>query len=314
MRALPVLLLALVALGSATPAAAATTLGLVTPGTGSEAIARAAQAARSAAEEKGWTVEARDASVDGDALAQLVRREVAGLVLVAVRPEFDPAGVQAARAAGVPIVTVLAGASPAARFDLAVNQYALGADVGAYVLGRLGYRGRLITLRADADPGARARARVLDLMLQDAPGVALVASLDRGDGPEEAFRAALDRALAEAAGNAEASSPLAVWAATDALALLAEEALRARGLARERVTLVGVGGGPAALARLRDPAGLLTATAAIPYELLGEAAVDVLEDVAAGTPAEQIATGPYVFVDAVIVDQGSVPAEDELPW
>jgi ABC-type sugar transport system substrate-binding protein len=313
MRAL--LALVVLALAAAPSAADAVTLGLVVPGTGSEAVERAAQAARSAAEEKGWTVEARDASVDGDALAQLVRREVAGLVLVAVRPEFDPGGVQAARDAGIPIVTVMAGASPAARFDLAINQYALGADVGAYVLGRLGYRGRLVTLRADADPGARARARVLDLMLEDAPGVALAASLDRGSGPEDAFRAALDRALAEAGGPPAAdAAPLAVWAATDALALAAEEALRAGGFARERVTLVGVGGGPAALARLRDPAGLLTATAAIPYELLGEAAVDVLEDIAAGTPAEQIATGPYVFVDTVIVDQGSVPAEDELPW
>ena len=56
MRALLVVLLAAAA---AAPAAGAATLGLVTPGAGSEAVARAAQAARSAAEEKGWTVEAR---------------------------------------------------------------------------------------------------------------------------------------------------------------------------------------------------------------------------------------------------------------
>jgi simple sugar transport system substrate-binding protein/ribose transport system substrate-binding protein len=105
-----------------------------------------------------------------------------------------------------------------------------------------------------------------------------------------------------------------VWAATDELALAAEPVLKAAGLGRDRVALVSTGGTDAAFERLRDPDGLLAATLAIPYELLGEAAVDALDDLTAGTPAGQITPGPYLFIEPVLVDRNNVPGPEELPW
>src|SRR3954454_11503498 len=253
--------------------AGATVLGIVTPEQAGEAATRAAKAAQASAEEKAWTVEQRTA--------------------------------------GVPVVTVLAGASPQAAFDVTVNQYVAGGQIGAYLRGLADYRGPLVELRADAELGAKARARVLELMLQEAPDVQSLGSLQRagGDRWQDVLKRGLEQKLQQAG-----SGPLAVWAATDELALAAEQVLKAAGYGRDRVALVGTGGTDAAFDRLRDQDGLLAATLAIPYELLGEAAVDALDDLMAGTPAKQVTPGPYLYIEPVLVDRNNVPGPDELPW
>jgi simple sugar transport system substrate-binding protein/ribose transport system substrate-binding protein len=305
MRALLSLTLGLVLL--ATPDGA-TVLGVITPEQAGEPATRAAKAAQASAEEKSWTVEQRS----GAAASDLARVKVDALLLVGVRPEAQAATVEAARKAGAPVVTVLAGASPQAAFDVTVNQYVAGAQIGAYLLGLADYRGPLLELRADAEPGAKARARVLALMLQqEAPEVQSLGSLQRaaGDRWQDALKRGLEQKLQQAG-----SGPLAVWAATDELALAAEDVLKAAGYGRDRVALVGTGGTDAAFDRLRDQDGLLAATLAIPYELLGEAAVDALDDLMAGTPPRQVTPGPYLYIEPVLVDRNNVPGPDELPW
>ena len=47
---------------------------------------------------------------------------------------------------------------------------------------------------------------------------------------------------------------------------------------------------------------------------MGEAAVDALDDILSGTPKNEITPGPYLFMDAVLVDANNVPAEGEWPW
>ena len=225
MRALLSLTLGLVLLAAP---AGATVLGIITPEQAGEAATRAAKAAQASAEEKAWTVEQRS----GAAASDLARVKVDALLLVMVRPEAQAATVEAARKAGVPVVTVLAGASPQAAFDVTVNQYVAGAQIGAYLLGLADYRGPLVELRADAEPGAKARARVLELMLQEAPDVQSLGSLQRasGDRWQDALKRGLEQKLQQAG-----SGPLAVWAATDELALAAEQVLKAAGYGRDRV-------------------------------------------------------------------------------
>jgi ABC-type sugar transport system substrate-binding protein len=309
MRALLFLLTTVLALGASRADAA--TVGIIAPDLTVEAYARAARAAQSAAQDKGWTVELRDLKQAPTAPADLAGGELEGLVLIALRPDAVADQLAPVRAAGVPIVTVLAGASSLAVFDVGVNQYAVGAETGAYLLGLLGYQGELVLLRADDDPTARARTRVVELMLQDVPSVHALAKLDRPAG--EGWRDQLGQELAAKVPEA-GQGRLAVWAATDEMALVAEAALRGLGLGRDRAMVVSVGGLQAAFDRIRDPEGLFAATAALPYELMGEAAMDVIDDLGAGTPREQIAVGPYLFIDSVLVDRTNVPAENELPW
>ena len=109
-----------------------------------------------------------------------------------------------------------------------------------------------------------------------------LAKLDRPAG--EGWRDQLGQELAAKAPEA-GQGRLAVWAATDEMALVAEAALRKLGLGRDRAMVVSVGGIQAAFDRIRDPEGLFAATAALPYELMGEAAMDVIDDLGAGTPA-----------------------------
>ncbi len=309
MRAFLVAITAVLALGAAP--ARAVTVGIIVPDLAVEALARAARAAQSAAQDKGWTVELRDLKQVPTAAADLAGAELGGLVLIAVPPDTVAQQLEPVRAGGVPIVSVLAGASSLSVFDVGVNQYALGAETGAYLLGLIGYEGQLVLLRSDADPAARARARVVDLMLEDMQRVRRLADLQRAAG--DGWAQQLAQELQGKAGEA-GSGRLAVWAATDELALVAEDTLRKLGLGRDRATVVSVGGIQAAFDRIRDPEGLFAATAALPYELMGEAAMDVIEDLAAGTPREQIAVGPYLFIDAVLVDRTNVPGENELPW
>ena len=61
--------------------------------------------------------------------------------------------------------------------------------------------------------------------------------------------------------------------------------------------------------RLTLITSLLSATVAIPFEALGKAAVDSMQAIAVdGKPKEEVTTGPYLFMDAVLVDANNVQA------
>jgi ABC-type sugar transport system substrate-binding protein len=106
----------------------------------------------------------------------------------------------------------------------------------------------------------------------------------------------------------------AIWASFDGQAFVIDDLLQAQGLGKGDVWLTGVDGGQETFRRIRDPLSLMTATVAIPFELMGEAAVDSLERVMDGTPKEHITPGPYLFMSAVLVDSSNVPPEGEWPW
>jgi simple sugar transport system substrate-binding protein/ribose transport system substrate-binding protein len=73
------------------------------------------------------------------------------------------------------------------------------------------------------------------------------------------------------------------------------------------LTLVSIDGGPEAYRRIADPASLLSATVSIPFEELGNAAVDAMQVIAvSGKPKASVVAGPYLFMDAVLVDANNV--------
>jgi simple sugar transport system substrate-binding protein/ribose transport system substrate-binding protein len=282
-----------------------------------EGTARAAKAAEAAALDKGWEAELVDAAGDVGAQGQgleaiLAQRKADAVLLVRTRPEELKKPLEAARGAGVPVVTVMSGADPLTTLDVTVNQFEIGARIGVHLLALMGYDGKLLMERAPGQPDTRVRGRVMDLILDENRTMQLVASLDAepAAGEPEAMRGTLEPWLdKELQVGVEG-----IWTATAGQAFATDDILRAKGVRPEQVVLSTIDGGQEAFRRLRDPSSLLAATVVIPYELMGEAGVDALDDLLAGTPKEQIAAGPQMFVDTVLVDRATVPPEDEWPW
>src|SRR6266849_2584220 len=82
---------------------------------------------------------------------------------------------------------------------------------------------------------------------------------------------------------------------------LIDDILRAQGMKKGDVALVSIDGGPESNRRIKDPDSLLTATVAIPFEKMGGAAVDAMDQIVVKkVPKEKVVQGPYLWMDAVL--------------
>ncbi len=293
----------------------ATSLGVIGFQLADAAAERAARAIEASGQDKGWEVSLADAQGSGaDLSAQILKALGAGanaLILVKA-PLSELAGpLKEAAAKKVPVISVMSGTSPGVLMDVTVNEYVVGAELATELLGLMTYTGSVAMVRDQSRVATRIRGKLMDLVLAETPAVRLVGSLDMA-GAQESVDHLTGRLATLLPGDA--AKPQAVWAATDAAAFAVDDALRAMGFKKGQVLLAGIGGSQEAFGRIRDPDSLMTATVAIPYELLGETAADAMEDTLAGMPKDQIVTGPYLFVDTVVVDKNNVPAEGEWPW
>ena len=70
----------------------------------------------------------------------------------------------------------------------------------------------------------------------------------------------------------------------------------------------GIDGGEETYRRIRDPKSLLLATVAIPFEDMGKAAAEAVERIVVkGGKREDVTSGPYLYVDAQLIDGTNVP-------
>jgi simple sugar transport system substrate-binding protein/ribose transport system substrate-binding protein len=83
--------------------------------------------------------------------------------------------------------------------------------------------------------------------------------------------------------------------------------LRAQGMKKGDVVLVSIDGGPESYRRIKAPDSLLTATVGIPFERIGRTAVEKMNEIVVKkTPKNQVVNGPYLWMDAVLVDGSNV--------
>lgn len=288
--------------------AAAFELGVVAFQMSAETHARVANAVEAAAEEKGWDVTVLNSNgslpTHADQIENLIQRGVDGIILAMSKPvEFD-AQFAAAREAGIPLITVMSGASPQALFDVTVNEYAVGADAALYLLGQIGYEGPILTQRFESNTGTRIRGKVLDTVLSENQAVEVVGShsMARTQGWREDVRNGMSALILQNAGNFEG-----IWASFDGQAFVIDDLLREQGMQKGDVVLVSVDGGEETFRRIAAPDSMMMATVMIPFEAMGEAAVDAMAAIAVdGAPKESITAGPYLFMNAVLVDGSNV--------
>lgn len=291
-------------------------IGIVAFQMSSETHARAANAADAAAKALGWSVtllNSRGSIPESAAqIENLIAAKVDALVLCMSKPVELDAQMAAAKAAGIAVVTIASGTSPHTLTDIQANEYQVGSDATLHLLGLMNYRGAVLTERFEANVATRIRGRMLDAVLAENSAMTVLAShsMARTASWQEDVRAGMGALMQRERGKFNG-----IWASFDGQAFVIDDLLQQDGLSKGKIPIVSMDGGQETFARIRDPKSLIVATVAVPFELMGQKAIGLLDAIAAnGAPRDSVVKGPYLLVPAVLVDRNNVPAEGKWPW
>jgi simple sugar transport system substrate-binding protein/ribose transport system substrate-binding protein len=304
-------LAAAAAAATARPARAANTplqIGIIGFQFSSETHARVANAAAAAAKAKGWNVTLLNSEGSlpkhAEQFDALIAKKVDAIILAMGKPIEADAQFKAAKDAGIAVITVQSGTSPHALFDIQSNEYKIGADAALFLLGEMNYQGNLLTVRFDANAASRVRGRVLDVVLAENQGIKEIGkfTMARTQSWRDDVRSGVQALLLQNQGKING-----IWVSFDGQAYIVDDLLQAQGVKRGQIPMVSIDGGPESYRRIADPNSLLLATVAVPFEAMGTQAVDAIEAIVVKKqPKSTFTTGPYLFVDAVLVDSNNV--------
>jgi len=291
-------------------------VGIVAFQMSSETHARTAQAAEAAAKAKGWDVtllNSRGALPEHAAqIENLIQAKVDAMILCMSKPvEFDAQFV-AAKKAGIPVITVMSGTSVNTLFDITVDEFQVGAQAALYLLGAMNYEGNILTERFESHTGCRIRGKILDVVLSENTSMKVIGShsMARTQSWQDDVKSGMEALTLKNRGKFQG-----VWASFDAQAFVIDDILTQQGMKRGDIVMVSVDGGQEVFRRIRDPKSLMTATVAIPFEKMGEEAVECVDKIVnKKMKKEDLVKGPYLLMDAVVVDKNNVPAEGKWPW
>jgi simple sugar transport system substrate-binding protein/ribose transport system substrate-binding protein len=309
-KTLRILLAGAVALGLSVSGASAFEVGIIGFQFSSETHARVANAAAAAAKAKGWSVTLLNSEgalpKHAEQFEALIIKKVDAIVVAMGKPVEADAQFKLAKEKGIPVITVMSGSGPHALFDIQSNEYRIGADAALYLLGQMGYTGNVLSVRFENNVATRIRGKVLDSVLSENTAVKEVGkhTMARTQSWRDDVRAGVQALLLQNQGKIKG-----VWASFDGQAYIVDDLLKAQGVKRGEVALVSVDGGPETYRRIADPESTLLATVAIPFEEMGAKAVEAVERIVVKKePASAVTQGPYLFVDAVVVDKTNVKA------
>ena len=300
-------LIAALALAAAS-SANAFKLGIIAFQMSAETHARCANSAADAAKKLGWTVQQLNSEGSlpkhAEQIEAMIQAKVDGLILCMGKPIEAEAQFASVRKANIPLVTVVSGTSPHSLFDIQVNDYIGGAQATMYLLSKMNYKGEILTARFEQNVASRIRGKELDVILSENPAVKVLGShsMSRTASWRDDVRNGMQALILQNKGKFQG-----VWASWDGQAWIVDDLLRAQGMKKGDVWIVSVDGGQESYRRIKDPASLFTATVAIPFEAMGEKAVDALDKIVVKKiPRDKVVSGPYMWVDSVLVDSSNV--------
>jgi ribose transport system substrate-binding protein len=274
----------------------------------SETHARVVNAASAAAKAKGWNVSVLNSEGSlpkhAEQIDALVQRKPDAIVIAMGKPVEAEAQLKSAKEAGIPVLTVMAGTSPYTLFDIQVNEYKVGAEAALYLLGQINYQGNILSQRFEGNVGTRIRGKVLDAVLSENTGVKVIGShtMARTQSWQDDVRNGMQALLLKNQGQVKG-----IWAAFDGQAYVIDDLLKMQGVKKGEIPLVSIDGGAETYRRIADPESTLTATVAIPFEEMGKQAVAAIDSIVVKKqPKASITAGPYLFLDAVLVDAMNV--------
>lgn len=230
-----------------------------------------------AAEENNWDLNVIDTA--GDVAAVISRIEDAvtqkvDAIVINVDPAQVAAGLETAKAAGIPVVGMDAGADPLLVANVTSNGYAMAAETAVYVANRLNGKGRVVMFVFDAFPPVQIRGVIADAVFNNHPDIEVIDRItpDVQDGGVADSRAKMEALLAA---NPEKGSISAVWAAWDQPALGALQAIEDAGRSGEGIVIVGIDANPQARDAIAT-GGNFEASVAQDFEGIGRGAAEVV--------------------------------------
>jgi simple sugar transport system substrate-binding protein/ribose transport system substrate-binding protein len=291
-------------------------LGIVAFQMSSETHARAANRAAEKAKELGFKVtllNSRGSLAEHAAqIENLILAKVDAIILCMSKPvQFDAQFIEAENA-GIPVITIMSGSNPHTLFDITVNEYQVGAQAALYLLGSMNYEGEILTQRFESNTSCRIRGKVLDVVLSENSAMKIVGShtMAKTKSWREDVNNGMSAVILKNQGKFQG-----IWASFDAQAFIIDDILTGQGVKKGDVVMVSIDGGQEVFRRIRDQESLMTATVAIPFEKMGEKAVESIDKIISGQASkESIVKGPYLLLDAVLVDRTNVPQEGGWPW
>ncbi|KAB2850944.1 MAG: sugar ABC transporter substrate-binding protein [Hyphomicrobiaceae bacterium] len=273
-----------------------------------ETHARVANAAAAAAKAKGWTVTLLNSEgalpKHAEQFEALIAKKVDAIIIAMGKPVEADAQFKAAKEKGIPVITVMSGTGPHTLFDIQTNEYKVGADAAAYLLGQMRYTGNLLTVRFEGNVGTRIRGKVLDAMLSENTAVKEIAkhAMARTQSWRDDVKSGVQALLLQNQGKING-----IWASFDGQAYIVDDLLKSQGVKKGQVPLVSIDGGAETYRRIADKESTLMATVVIPFEAMGIKAVEAVDTIVVKKQQKSAVTsGPYFFMDAVVVDQSNV--------
>jgi simple sugar transport system substrate-binding protein/ribose transport system substrate-binding protein len=279
-------------------------LGIVAFQMSSETHARCANAAEAHAADLGWNVQVLNSNgslqTHSEQLENLILAAPDGIIVCMSKPIEADAQFAAAKEAGIPVISVVSGSSPHTLFDVQVNEYSVGAESALYLLGTINFEGGILVQRFEANAGTRIRGAILSAVLAENTAVTVVGehSMARTKSWRDDVRNGMQALILQQSGKFKG-----VWASFDGQAFIIDDLLKEAGMNKGDVSLVSVDGGQEVFQRILDPQSMMTATVSIPFEQMAIAAVDGMKAIAEdGKSKEDVVSGPYMFMPAVLVD------------
>jgi len=238
--------------------------------------------------EMGWNVNVIDTAGDVAAVISRIEDMVnqgVDAIVINVDPAQVTAGLEAAKAANIPVFGMDAGANPLLVTNVTSNGYAMAAETATYVADRIGGAGKIVMFVFEAFPPVQVRGVIADAVFGNFPDIAILDHVtpDVSDGGIADSRAKMEAILAA---NPEPGSIAAVWAAWDQPALGALQAIEAAGRQGEGIVITGIDANPQAREEIAK-GGNFEATVAQDFAGIGAATADAVARVLGGEEIKQ---------------------------
>ena len=284
-------------------AAAGEKIAVITPYLAQPGTQFYVEAFQEKAKAAGWEVNVVDTK--GDVAAAIGRIEDAAnqkvaAIVINVDPSQVAAGLEAAKAAGVPVFGMDAGASPLLVTNVTSNGYAMAADTAAYVTNRLSGKGTVVMFVFDAFPPVQQRGVIADTIFKNNPDIKVLDRVtpDVQDGGIADSRAKMEAILAA---NPDKGSISAVWAAWDQPALGALQAIEAAGRTGEGIVITGIDANPQAREAIAK-GGNFEASMAQDFKGIGAAVADAVKRHIGGEAIKQ----SVIYVPTKLITSANV--------
>lgn len=301
-------IMAAVAFGISATRAQSLTIAVITPYLAQPGTQFMVEAFEAFGKEKGWTVNVIDTA--GDVAAAVGRIEDAAnqkvsAIVINVDPTQVQAGLEAAKAAGVPVFGMDAGTDPLLVTNVTSNGYAMASETATFVVDAIGGKGNVVMFVFDPYPPVQKRGIIADAIFANYPDIKVLQRLepDVSDGGIADSRAKMEAVLAA---NPEKGSIAAVWAAWDQPALGAWQAIEAAGRQDEGIVIVGIDANPEAVDAISKNTNFL-ATVAQDFTGIGRTVGTLIEAHLTAAPVQQ----SVVYVPTTLVTRSNVA--DFLP-